>query len=632
MSATPPPENRGQWGSKIGFILAAAGSAVGLGNIWRFPYVTGENGGAAFVVIYLVCVLFIGLPLMWAELTLGRLTGKNPVDAFRDTGEAKDVWLYKYGAPAVGWLCLAACFCVLSYYGVIAGWTIGYIYNTVAQAGMEFKSFSANPNWVIPLFAVFIWGTIYIVQAGIEKGIEKWSKILMPLLLGLVFVVIIRSLTLEGASEGIKWYLSPDFSVINGKVVLAALGQAFFSLSVGWGLMITYGSYMPKSQNIVSNGFWVALMDTGVALLGGLMVIPAVFALGFPVDAGPTLTFETLPAVFENMPFGILVGGLFFLLLTVAAHTSSISMLEVPVSYFVDGKRTSRKKAAILVGIVAFAVGLPSALSFGGSKAFTEIVTTDESTIKLTGIDENEATPKVLSKLFGDANASVGPLNYSLVKLEDLKFPISAEEHNATVVKEIIATLKTNKVKHLSHTEATEENTVEFTLISVDGGKKPGKKAVAEVRRALAQKGIRIPESSVSRSPTAAADKSRTDISFAVSHAHTNLVCELLIENNATLGFTSLSLTTESVSFFDVMDKYFGTLCLIIISLSVSVYVGWMMDSSKMVKELEQGCSSFTKPIFGNVAPSDIWVFFLRIICPIVIFIVLLGQFGVEII
>jgi len=626
MSATPSPENRGQWGSKIGFILAAAGSAVGLGNIWRFPYVTGENGGAAFVVIYLACVLFIGLPLMWAELTLGRLTGKNPVDAFRDTGEAKDVWLYKYGAPAVGWLCLAACFCVLSYYGVIAGWTIGFIYNTVAQAGMEFKSFSANPNWVIPLFAVFIGGTIYIVQAGIEKGIEKWSKILMPLLLGLVFVVIIRSLTLEGASEGIKWYLSPDFSVIDGKVVLAALGQAFFSLSVGWGLMITYGSYMPKSQNIVSNGFWVALMDTGVALLGGLMVIPAVFALGFPVDAGPTLTFETLPAVFEKMPFGILVGGLFFLLLTVAALTSSISMLEVPVSYFVDGKRATRKKAAVLVGIVAFAVGLPSALSFGGSDAFSKIVTTDESTLKLTGIDSAKATPESLAAIIAGTEAEVGSISFPVTQLEDMKFAVPMDVQNNTLA--IIGELKAEKVTHLSHDSAKKGDSVEFTLISVDGGKE----AVAELRRALAKKDIRIPESAVTLSPTTATNKARTDVSFAVSHAHTNAVHTALVENNATIGFASLSLTTESVSFFEMMDKYFGTLCLIIISLSVSVYVGWMMDSSKMVKELEQGCSSFTKPIFGNVAPSDIWVFFLRIICPIVIFIVLLGQFGVEII
>lgn len=626
MSATPSPENRGQWGSKIGFILAAAGSAVGLGNIWRFPYVTGENGGAAFVVIYLACVLFIGLPLMWAELTLGRLTGKNPVDAFRDTGEAKDVWLYKYGAPAVGWLCLAACFCVLSYYGVIAGWTIGFIYNTVAQAGMEFKSFSANPNWVIPLFAVFIGGTIYIVQAGIEKGIEKWSKILMPLLLGLVFVVIIRSLTLEGASEGIKWYLSPDFSVIDGKVVLAALGQAFFSLSVGWGLMITYGSYMPKSQNIVSNGFWVALMDTGVALLGGLMVIPAVFALGFPVDAGPTLTFETLPAVFEKMPFGIVVGGLFFLLLTVAALTSSISMLEVPVSYFVDGKRATRKKAAVLVGIVAFAVGLPSALSFGGSDAFSKIVTTDESTLKLTGVDAAKVTPESLSAIIDAVEAEVGAISFPVTQLEDMKFTVPMDDQNNTVA--IIGELKAAKVTHLSHDSVKKGDSVEFTIFSVDGGKE----AVAELRRALAKKDIRIPESAVTLSPTTGTNKARTDVSFAVPHAHTNAVQAALVENNSTIGFASLSLTTESVSFFEVMDKYFGTLCLIIISLSVSIYVGWMMDSSKMVKELEQGCSSFTKPIFGNVAPSDIWVFFLRIICPIVIFIVLLGQFGVEII
>ena len=626
MSATPSPENRGQWGSKIGFILAAAGSAVGLGNIWRFPYVTGENGGAAFVVIYLACVLFIGLPLMWAELTLGRLTGKNPVDAFRDTGEAKDVWLYKYGAPAVGWLCLAACFCVLSYYGVIAGWTIGFIYNTVAQAGMEFKSFSANPNWVIPLFAVFIGGTIYIVQAGIEKGIEKWSKILMPLLLGLVFVVIIRSLTLEGASEGIKWYLSPDFSVIDGKVVLAALGQAFFSLSVGWGLMITYGSYMPKSQNIVSNGFWVALMDTGVALLGGLMVIPAVFALGFPVDAGPTLTFETLPAVFEKMPFGIVVGGLFFLLLTVAALTSSISMLEVPVSYFVDGKRATRKKAAVLVGIVAFAVGLPSALSFGGSDAFSKIVTTDESTLKLTGVDAAKVTPESLSAIIDAVEAEVGAISFPVTQLEDMKFTVPMDDQNNTVA--IIGELKAAKVTHLSHDSVKKGDSVEFTIFSVDGGKE----AVAELRRALAKKDIRIPESAVTLSPTTDTNKARTDVSFTVPHAHTNAVQAALVENNSTIGFASLSLTTESVSFFEVMDKYFGTLCLIIISLSVSIYVGWMMDSSKMVKELEQGCSSFTKPIFGNVAPSDIWVFFLRIICPIVIFIVLLGQFGVEII
>jgi len=625
MSATSSSENRGQWGSKIGFILAASGSAVGLGNIWRFPYMTGENGGAAFVFIYLACVIFVGLPLMWLELAFGRHTGKNPVDAFRSTGMAKDVWLYKYAGPAVGLLCLAACFFVLSYYGVIAGWTIGYIYSSVTQTGMEFKSFAANPNWVIPLFAAFIVATIYIVQAGIEKGIEKWSKILMPLLLLLVFVVIARSVTLDGAMEGIEWYLSPDFSKVDGKVVLAALGQAFFSLSVGWGLMITYGSYMPKSQNIISNGFWVALMDTGVALMGGLMVIPAVFALGFPVDAGPTLTFETLPAVFSKMTAGVVVGTLFFLLLTVAALTSSISMLEVPVSYFVDGKRASRQKAAIMVGIVAFIVGIPSALSFKGSETFSSIPTSDKATVRLEGVNAQNSTPEALKNALGDSNASVGSLNYSLVKLEDLAFEVPLADNNKTVA--IIQQLKTNKVEYLSHAVTDSESKAKFSLISVSGGKK----AVAELRRALAQKDIRIPEKAVNRTPTTAAQKNRTDLTFTVTLSKTNVVNKALDSNKGSIGYKKLELITETTSFFDIMDKYFGTLCLVIISLSLSLYVGWMLDSKKIVGEIEKGCPSFTKPLIAGKSPAAIWIFFIRFVCPVVIFVVLLGKFGVEI-
>jgi len=625
MSATSSSENRGQWGSKIGFILAASGSAVGLGNIWRFPYMTGENGGAAFVFIYLACVIFVGLPLMWLELAFGRHTGKNPVDAFRSTGVAKDVWLYKYAGPAVGLLCLAACFFVLSYYGVIAGWTIGYIYSSVTQTGMEFKSFAANPNWVIPLFAAFIVATIYIVQAGIEKGIEKWSKILMPLLLLLVFVVIARSVTLDGAMEGIEWYLSPDFSKVDGKVVLAALGQAFFSLSVGWGLMITYGSYMPKSQNIISNGFWVALMDTGVALMGGLMVIPAVFALGFPVDAGPTLTFETLPAVFSKMTAGVVVGTLFFLLLTVAALTSSISMLEVPVSYFVDGKRASRQKAAIMVGIVAFIVGIPSALSFKGSETFSSIPTSDKATVRLEGVNAQNSTPEALKNALGDSNASVGSLNYSLVKLEDLAFEVPLADNNKTVA--IIQQLKTNKVEYLSHAVTDSESKAKFSLISVSGGKK----AVAELRRALAQKDIRIPEKAVNRTPTTAAQKNRTDLTFTVTLSKTNVVNKALDSNKGSIGYKKLELITETTSFFDIMDKYFGTLCLVIISLSLSLYVGWMLDSKKIVGEIEKGCPSFTKPLIAGKSPAAIWIFFIRFVCPVVIFVVLLGKFGVEI-
>ncbi len=359
-------ESRGQWGSKLGFILAASGSAVGLGNIWRFPYMTGENGGAAFVFVYLVCVLLIGLPLLLNELALGRASGKNPVGAFRET---------KPGTPFVltGFLCVILCFVVLSYYSVIAGWTLGYALSSVAGKDLVFSEFSGNAKLIIPLLAVFMVMTVFIVQAGVEKGIERWTKLLMPLLLVLVLVIIGRSLTLPGAMEGVKYYLSPDFSKLNGQVALDALGQAFFSLSVGWGLMITYGSYMPKKQNMVSGSVWVAFTDTFVAILGGFMVFPAVFAMGMEPDSGPSLTFETLPAVFEAMPAGNIVGPAFFILLAIAALTSSISMLEVPVSYILDEKKASRKVAAWSVGGLAFLFGIPSALSFGGAPFLTEM-------------------------------------------------------------------------------------------------------------------------------------------------------------------------------------------------------------------------------------------------------------------
>jgi NSS family neurotransmitter:Na+ symporter len=359
-------EQRGHWGSRLGFILAASGSAVGLGNIWRFPYVTGESGGAAFVIVYLACVFFVGLPLLWNELAIGRASGKDPVGAFRGTVK---------GTPFVvtGVLCIALCFLVLSYYGVIAGWAISYSIRSVAHEATDFGKFAADPVYVIPAFGLFIMMTVVIVEGGIEKGIERWAKVLMPLLFVMVIVIIGRSVTLKGAMAGIEYYLKPDFSKINGEVILKALGQAFFSLSVGWGLMITYGSYMTKTQSIASGGFWVALSDTMVALLGGLMVFPAVFAFGMKPDEGTALTFKILPAVFDQMPGGGVFGAIFFLLLTVAALTSSISMLEVPVSYFVDEKKVSRRLAAWTVGLLAFIVGVPSALSHGANRWLTEI-------------------------------------------------------------------------------------------------------------------------------------------------------------------------------------------------------------------------------------------------------------------
>ena len=276
---------RGQWSSKLGFIFAASGSAIGLGNIWRFPYVTGQNGGAAFVIIYLVCVFAIGLPILLTELAMGRFTQKNPVGAF-EAIRPNSSW------KLVGLLGVISGVVILSYYGVIAGWTLGYIVKEIGSVPMEFGVFIATPWITIPLFAIFLLLTIYVVYGGIENGIEKWSKTLMPVLFVLLILIIIRSVTLEGAMAGVEFYLNPDFSKITMEVVIKALGQAFFSVSLGMGLMITYGSYISKEDNLISSGFYVALADTVIAILAGLMIFPAVFALGKDPAEGPQLIFQ----------------------------------------------------------------------------------------------------------------------------------------------------------------------------------------------------------------------------------------------------------------------------------------------------------------------------------------------------
>ena len=350
---------RGQWSSKIGFIFAASGSAIGLGNIWRFPYVTGQNGGAAFVIIYLVCVFAIGLPILLTELAMGRYTQKNPVGAF-EAIRPKSSW------KLVGLLGVISGVVILSYYGVIAGWTLGYIVKEIGSVPMEFGVFIATPWITIPLFALFLLLTIYVVYGGIENGIEKWSKTLMPVLFVLLIVIIIRSVTLEGAWAGVEFYLNPDFSKITMEVVIKALGQAFFSVSLGMGLMITYGSYISKEDNLISSGFYVALADTVIAILAGLMIFPAVFALGKDPAEGPQLIFQVLPEIFDKMEtFGALLGATFFILLSIAALTSTISLLEISTAYLVDEKKIYRKVAVWIVGGLAFIVGLPSAMSQG---------------------------------------------------------------------------------------------------------------------------------------------------------------------------------------------------------------------------------------------------------------------------
>jgi NSS family neurotransmitter:Na+ symporter len=385
-------QDRGQWGSTVGFVLAAAGSAIGLGNIWRFPYVTGTNGGAAFVIIYLVCVLFICLPYLMAELVLGRHTKKNPVGAILAI-KKRTPW------ALVGGLGVLTGVFILSYYAVIAGWAFGYIFKSAIAPALPHSEFAASPLITIPLFAIFIVLTVLVVSGGVEHGIERWAKILMPILLVLMFVVIIRGVTLPGAKAGLEFFLKPDFSVVDGKVILAALGQAFFSLSLGMGAIITYGSYLPKSANLCVAGSSVALFDTMIALLAGFMIFPAVFAIGKDPAQGPPLLFEVLPDVFAHMPLGSLFAVLFFILLSIAALTSTVSLLEVVVSYFVDERRWTRKRSVWVVGALAFVIGLPSALSQGANETL--------STVSLLG---NTSFLFITDFLWGNLSLAVGAL------------------------------------------------------------------------------------------------------------------------------------------------------------------------------------------------------------------------------
>ena len=363
MQTRQPDEH---WRSRWGFVLAAAGSAIGLGNIWRFPYLTGENGGAAFVLVYLAAVVLVGLPLMLNELVLGRRGGRDVVGSLRVLAPGT-AW------PWVGFLCITCCFVVLSYYSVVAGWALAYAVAAALGVRLDFAVFAASPGPVLASFAAFLACTVAIVQAGVAAGIERWSRRLMPLLWVLMVLVLIRSLTLPGAAAGVKYYLQPDFSKLHADVLLKAAGQALFSLGVGWGLLITYASYLDRSHPLPQASLWVAGLDTLVALVAGLMIFPAVFALGRDPAGGPSLTFQTLPDVFERMPGGGLIGPVFFLLLVVAALTSTIAMLEVPVAWLVQEKGVSRARAAWGVGGAAFVLGIPSALSVGGARIFSEV-------------------------------------------------------------------------------------------------------------------------------------------------------------------------------------------------------------------------------------------------------------------
>ena len=369
---------RDTWGSKAAFVLAAAGSAVGLGNIWGFPTVAGQNGGAAFLLIYLAAVALIGAPVMLAELIVGRRTQKNPVGAFKALAP-RSMWV------VVGGLGVFTGIIILSFYSVIAGWTLSYIFKTITGtfvAGVDteaiYNELAGNAVPAISWHLLFIMITIYVVLGGVRDGIERWTKVLMPVLFALLVLLAIRAVTLSGAEAGLAFYLKPDFSKVTGAVILSAIGQAFFSLSLGMGAMITYGSYVSKRDDLVSSAAWVTFADTTIAILAGLIIFPTLFHAGLePGAGGPGMVFVVLTSLLSSIPpapyGGVIFGTGFFMLLGIAALTSSVSLLEVVTSWAVDERGMSRRKAAISLGAVAFLIGVPSALANGAVSWLTNL-------------------------------------------------------------------------------------------------------------------------------------------------------------------------------------------------------------------------------------------------------------------
>jgi len=357
---------REHWGSRMAFVLAAAGSAVGLGNIWKFPYLCGKNGGGAFILMYLLCVIVVGLPIMLAELVIGRTSQRDVVGSFKALAP-RSAWV------VIGVMGLAAGFIILSFYSVVAGWSLEYLYQTIAgsywgltptQISARFGSFIQDYHWPLIWHFVFMGLCIGVVASGVKDGIERWSKILMPTLFALLLMVVVKVATLPGAGAGYRFLFTVDWSkVLHPEIVLQALGQAFFSLSLGMGAMITYGSYLSKEERLPVSAGWVVLADTSVALLAGLAIFPAVFAFGQEPTAGPGLVFCILPSVFAQMAAGRFFGSLFFFALLIAALTSAISLLEVVVAYFVDEKGWSRVRTTIAMAVVIAILGIPAALS-----------------------------------------------------------------------------------------------------------------------------------------------------------------------------------------------------------------------------------------------------------------------------
>ena len=356
-----------QWTSKLGFILAAAGSAIGLGAIWKLPYMTGENGGGVFFLLFIIFTLLIGAPILIAEFTIGRNAQKDAISAYKHIAPGKPWALIGYGG-------VVASIILLSFFSVVGGWIISYLARsftgslsnlTQEEYGNFFNTIISNPYETVIAQLLFMVFTIWVVQGGVSKGIEKANKYMMPSLFILFIILLIRSLTLDGAMEGVKFFLKPDFSALTGETILLALGQSFFALSVGVSVMVTYASYLSKKEDITKSAFSVVGLNIFISLLAGLVIFPAVFALGFSPSSGPGLVFVVLPAVFNEMALGGIFMFIFFILLLFATLTTAFSILEIVVAAMIKGDSAKRKKASWIAGITVFLIGIPSALSFG---------------------------------------------------------------------------------------------------------------------------------------------------------------------------------------------------------------------------------------------------------------------------
>ncbi|WP_423840377.1 sodium-dependent transporter [Vibrio mytili] len=366
MATSSTAASRDTWGSKLGFVMAAAGSAVGLGNIWKFPYTAGESGGGAFVAIYLIFVIFIGFSVMLTEFAVGRKTGLSAVGAFKSTDRR---WTF------TGVMGVLSGLLIMGFYPVVGGWALAYIFkvgggllSTPETIGDSFGNFISDPFQPLIWMGFYLLMNMIIVMKGISGGIEKAGKILMPLLFLILIVVSVKGLMLPGAMAGLEFLFTPDFSQVDSSVVLAALGQAFFSLSLGMGCMITYGSYLKKKENIIQTTGMITAMDTGVAILAGIAMFPAMFAFGMEPAAGPGLVFVVVPQLFAEMGgmIGFLLALMFFVGLTAAALTSSVSLLEVVVSYLIDEKGMKRSTAVLSASAVMVTLCVFASLSLGG--------------------------------------------------------------------------------------------------------------------------------------------------------------------------------------------------------------------------------------------------------------------------